>query len=49
MHRNFTSRETSDLIKEIREEVPGVALRTTFMVGFPGETQEAFDELLELF
>ena len=47
MHRNFTSRETSDLIKEIREEVPGVALRTTFMVGFPGETQEAFDELLE--
>ena len=47
MHRNFTSRETSDLIKEIREEVPGIALRTTFMVGFPGETQEAFDELLE--
>ena len=47
MHRNFTSQETMDLIDYIRNEVPGIALRTTLMVGFPGESEEAFQQLLE--
>ena len=47
MHRNFTSKETQDLIDNIRNEVPGIALRTTLMVGFPGETDEAFQQLME--
>ena len=47
MHRNITSRQTQDLIAEIRKEVPGIALRTTLMVGFPGETEEAFQQLIE--
>lgn len=45
MHRNITSRETYDLLARIREEVPGIALRTTLMVGFPGEDEAAFEEL----
>ena len=47
MHRNFTRQETKDLIDNIRNEVPGIALRTTLMVGFPGETEEAFLQLME--
>ncbi len=47
MHRNITGAETRELIKRIRQEVPGITLRTTLMVGFPGETQEAFDELMK--
>ncbi len=46
MHRNITGAETRELLKRIRQEVPGITLRTTLMVGFPGETQEAFDELM---
>lgn len=47
MHRHVTKQETMDLIKEIRHRVPGIHLRTTLMVGFPGETEENFQELLE--
>ncbi len=47
MRRNFTSKETQDLIDSIRNEVPDIALRTTLMVGFPGETEEAFLQLME--
>ncbi|MDO4819523.1 MAG: 30S ribosomal protein S12 methylthiotransferase RimO [Prevotella sp.] len=46
MHRHFTKSETYALIREIRRQVPGIALRTTLMVGFPGETEEDFEELL---
>lgn len=47
MRRNTTKEETVELIKRIREEVPGITLRTTMMVGFPGETEEEFQELLD--
>lgn len=47
MHRHVTKQQTIDLIKEIRRRVPGIALRTTLMVGFPGETEEDFQELME--
>ena len=46
MRRNITKEETISLIKEIRAEVPGIHLRTTLMVGHPGETEEDFNELL---
>lgn len=47
MHRNITVRETSDLLMQIRTQVPGIHLRTTMMTGFPGETHEEFEQLLE--
>ena len=47
MHRHVSKLETIDLLKTIRERVPGIHIRTTLMVGFPGETQEDFHELLE--
>ena len=47
MQRHFTKAETYDLIQKMREEVPGIHLRTTLMVGFPGETDEDFQELLD--
>lgn len=47
MQRNVTKAETLDLIKTIRAEVPGIHLRTTLMVGFPGETDADFQELLD--
>lgn len=47
MHRHITGDETRKLLKRIRSEVPGIHIRTTLMVGFPGETQEAFDSLVE--
>jgi len=47
MRRNITQRETIQLLKTIREEVPGIHLRTTMMVGYPGETSEEFAELLD--
>ena len=47
MHRNVSKDETYELIRRFREEVPGIRLRTTFMVGFPGETEEDFEELKE--
>lgn len=45
MRRNTTKQETMELIERLRREVPGIHLRTTLMVGFPGETEEDFKEL----
>lgn len=45
MHRHVTQQETYELVERLRQEVPGIHLRTTFMVGFPGETEEDFEEL----
>lgn len=47
MHRNVTKEETLRLISEIRKNIPGIHLRTTLMVGFPGETECDFQELME--
>ena len=47
MRRHVTKSETYALIEKFRKEVPGVHLRTTLMVGFPGETEEDFQELKE--
>ena len=47
MRRNVSKSETYDLIDKFRREVPGIHLRTTLMVGFPGETEEDFEELKE--
>ncbi len=47
MRRQITKRETEDLISKIRSGIPDICLRTTLMVGFPGETAEEFDELCE--
>ena len=47
MRRNITRKETEELIQRVREEVPGIHLRTTMMVGHPGETEEDFLELLD--
>lgn len=45
MRRNTTKAETINLIERVRREVPGVHLRTTMLVGHPGETEEDFEEL----
>ena len=47
MRRNISKQQTIDLIKEFRKQVPGIHLRTTMMVGHPGETEQDFQELLE--
>lgn len=47
MHRHVSKQETIDLLKTIRERVPGICIRTTLMVGFPGETEEDFNELMD--
>ena len=47
MQRHVTKAETYDLITKMRKEVPGIHLRTTLMVGFPGETDDDFQELME--
>ena len=47
MRRHVSKSETYDLIEKFRREVPGIHLRTTLMVGFPGETDEDFEELKE--
>lgn len=47
MRRGITKEETYRLIEEIRSRVPGICLRTTLMVGHPGETDEDFEELCE--
>lgn len=46
MRRETSSQHIRDLITRIRAGIPGIALRTTFIVGFPGETQEDFETLL---
>ncbi len=47
MHRHVSKQETIDLLKAIRERVPGICIRTTLMVGFPGETEGDFNELMD--
>lgn len=47
MKRGITRKETEELIATIRKEVPGIAIRTTMLIGFPGETEEDFEELLD--
>lgn len=47
MHRNVSKQETIDLISRIRQQVPDIRLRTTLMVGFPGESEEDFQELVQ--
>lgn len=47
MRRHITRDEQKKLLKTIRERVPGIKLRTTLMVGFPGESDEDFQELLD--
>lgn len=47
MRRNVTREETIELLKEIRRRVPGITIRTTLMVGFPGETENDFEELVD--
>jgi len=45
MRRNITNAETLDLIAKIRAKVPDIAIRTTMLVGFPGETEQDFEDL----
>lgn len=45
MQRHVTKKDTYKLVERFREEVPGLCIRTTLMVGFPGETDEDFEEL----
>lgn len=47
MHRNITKEQTYTLLETIRKEVPGIHIRTTLMVGYPGETDEDFAELTD--
>ena len=47
MRRHITGRETRELLEEIRHRVPGIHIRTTLMVGFPGEGDTEFNELLD--
>lgn len=46
MHRGISRSETIALVEKLRQNIPGVAIRTTFLVGHPGEDQEDFDELM---
>ncbi|GAA4797086.1 30S ribosomal protein S12 methylthiotransferase RimO [Olivibacter ginsenosidimutans] len=47
MRRGITKQKTIDLVHEIRDRVPNIALRTTLICGYPGETQQDFDELTQ--
>jgi len=47
MHRHISKEKTYELVEKFRREIPGIHLRTTLMVGHPGETEEAFQELIE--
>lgn len=47
MKRNHDSETTKKLVQDMRDRVPGIAIRTTFIVGFPGETESDFEELKE--
>lgn len=47
MRRHITGKETRELLAEMRRRVPGIHIRTTLMVGFPGETDEDFNELMD--
>ena len=45
MHRPDTKKSIEELLNKLREKIPGVSIRSTFIVGYPGETQEEFEEL----
>jgi ribosomal protein S12 methylthiotransferase len=47
MRRGIDSNKTKALLRKIRDQVPGIAIRTTLIVGYPGETQDDFQEMLE--
>lgn len=47
MHRGHTKEETLELLDKFRSAVPDIALRTTLLVGFPGETDKVFEELVD--
>ncbi len=47
MRRHISRQETLDLLARLRREVPGIHIRTTLMVGFPGEGEEEFKELMD--
>ena len=47
MRREMTREQTYEFVRRLREALPGIALRTTMMVGFPGETEEDFNQLME--
>ena len=47
MRRHISRQETLDLLERLRREVPGIHIRTTLMVGFPGEGEKEFEELME--
>lgn len=47
MRRQITKSETQQIVERIRTEVPNVSIRTTFLVGFPGETEQDFKELCD--
>jgi len=47
MRRGTTGRQTRELLSQLRNEIPGLVLRTTFIVGYPGETEKEFNELCD--
>jgi ribosomal protein S12 methylthiotransferase len=47
MRRGITKQKTIDLVNQIRDKVPGIAMRTTLITGYPGETEQDFDEMLQ--
>ncbi|HEY6626879.1 MAG TPA: 30S ribosomal protein S12 methylthiotransferase RimO [Ignavibacteriaceae bacterium] len=47
MRRGITSRQTKELLSQLRKEIPELVLRTTFIVGYPGETEKDFQELCD--
>lgn len=47
MRRGVTAERTSELLKKLRTEIPGITIRTTFIVGYPNESQENFSELCD--
>jgi ribosomal protein S12 methylthiotransferase len=46
MRRGITKEKSTKLLETIREKVPGIAIRTTFLVGYPGETEKDFEDLM---
>lgn len=48
MHRGYTNQDYRELVARIRERIPGVSIGTDIIVGFPGESEEAFDQTYQL-
>jgi ribosomal protein S12 methylthiotransferase len=46
MRRGITKQKTIDIVNQIRDKVPGIAMRTTLITGYPGETEQDFEEML---